>query len=203
MAKNNNRSYNCFYKQRTSQGNLIKVSNNACWLGVNSQEFKNNRNSLKGTKFEEDINTIYIYEFKESHISDKDRKRLLFLINLITPCKIVTIDGEKYIKFTLIRDCEYKPNLTLLNLLRQSWYNDYSLRQVFNIEQFYNDIHQKRKRNEDVLSFLLTHMKNNTIDVPNNYMYGGHSIILKNLKIKTTHQLLNDVIVDCNQWLQL
>ena len=63
------RSYGCHIYHLKS-GNLIPNSNNACWAGLNKNHYLGK--------------DIYIDKYIESEITDKQRKRIIYLLNKIT-----------------------------------------------------------------------------------------------------------------------
>jgi len=81
---------------------LVKDSVTACWRGINN----------KPSEF------IYMKldDFKVPEVTDKQRTRVINLLNNITFCKIVKIDNIEYIKFLLLD--KYCKNGLLLNFIR-------------------------------------------------------------------------------------
>ena len=76
------RRYNC-YIYHLQNKKLVKNSINACWAGLNKSEYLGKN--------------IYIDKYIEPEITDKQRKRIVYLLNKITPCKFTTIKNVKYI----------------------------------------------------------------------------------------------------------
>lgn len=195
-----NRLFGCFYYTKVNN-NKIFNGNTACWAGLNNH-IKSKDNSLP----------IYIKIYKPIELFSEEEflkhmKRIVYLINLMTPCSLVKEDnknepvGANYpksnysIKYQLFSS-NYYSEIVLLNIIRMLWFIPYN----FNILQYYEDIHTKRKKGEDPLTFLLNVISKNVIDVNTNtekreqdketgiasykYGYGDHSLIYKNIKPK-------------------
>lgn len=158
------RSYDC-HIYHLNDSKLIKNSNNACWAG------------LKYTKY---YNTdIYIDKYIEPEITDKQRKRIVYLLNKITLCKFTTIKNVKYIQFKLLNN--HYSNLLLLNFIRILWYKNKS----FNNEQFFVDICKRKPKNLDYLKFMMTCIKNNVNKTNSSWDHGDHSFVYLNIIPKT------------------
>ena len=114
------RGYKCYIYHLQKNNKLIENSNNACWAGLNNSQY-----------LEKDI---YIDKYIEPEITDKQRRRIVYLLNKITLCKFTTIENVKYIQFKLLK--YHYSNLLLLNFIRILWYKNKS----FNNEQFFIDI---------------------------------------------------------------
>jgi len=104
------RCYDCYiYHFQNNQ--LIQNSNQACWAGLN----RVNYNDKNGKQIKLDSKTkdyIYIDKYIEKEITDKQRKRIVYLLNKITPCKFVTIEKVKYIQYKLLSN--HYSNLELI-----------------------------------------------------------------------------------------
>jgi len=184
------RNYKCYFYYR-SKDNLILYpsSNEACWAGISDRIAYTPCKSKLVNKDLYDTNYIYIKNYIQPEVSEIDRNRIVYLINKIVECSYIVIDDVKYIKVKLLDN--YDSNLIFLNIIRMFWYHP----GYFNIAQYYKDIHKRRSKNEDSLSFLLKCIKDNVSDTKNKLngyeSYGDHSIIYENIKIKTTKDLLN------------
>lgn len=178
------RGYECHYFFMSNNGELYKASNHACWGGMKGKAYLPDIVPLQYAP-ENDYSTEYIYvdQYIQNEVSDKDRKRLVYLINFITPCKFVTIKKKKYIKIKLVDG--YDKNLVILNFIRGLWY----LPTNFDMEQFYKDIHKRRSKGKDALEFLLECLRDN-VKLDGTY-YGDHSSIYKYIKPKTIEKLFN------------
>ena len=161
------RGYEC-YIYHLKNKKLVQNGNNACWAGLNKTQYLNKN--------------IYIDKYIELEITDKQRNRIVYLINKITPCKFVTIKKVKYIQFKLLNN--HYSNLLLLNFIRILWYKNKS----FNNEQFFIDICKPKPRNLDYLEFMMTCIKNNVNTGPGWY-YGDHSFVYLNIIPKTKEML--------------
>ena len=163
------RSYSCYIYHLQKNNKLIENSNNACWAGLNKSQYLGK--------------DIYIDKYIEQEITDKVRKRTIYLLNKITPCKFKTIENIKYIQFKLLKN--HYSNLLLLNFIRILWYKNNS----FNNEQFFIDISKNKPRNLDYLEFMMTCIKNNVND-SSTFGHGNHSFVYKNIIPKTKEMLL-------------
>ena len=175
------RCYKC-YIYHLQNKKLVKNSNDACWAGLNRARFSDD----KGDYIILDAKTkdyIYIDKYIEPEITDKQRKRIVYLINKIVPCKFVTIDNKTYIKYKLLNN--HYSNLLLLNFIRILWYTNLS----FNNEQFFIDISKPKPRNLDYLEFMMICIKNN-VDSKGSWNYGDHNFVYKNIIPKTKEILL-------------
>ena len=162
------RCYKC-YIYHLQNKKLVKNSNDACWAGVKYDKYLGK--------------DIYIDEYIEPEITDKQRKRIIYLINKITPCKFVTIDNKIYIKYKLLKN--HYSNLLLLNFIRILWYKN----EAFNNEQFFIDICKPKTKGLDYLEFMMTCIKNNVND-SSTFGHGNHSFVYKNIIPKTKEMLL-------------
>ena len=162
------RGYEC-YVYHLQDKKLIPNSSTACWAGVKYDKYLGK--------------DIYIDKYIEPEITDIQRKRIVYLVNKITPCKFVTIDDKIYIRFKLLNN--HYSNLLLLNFIRILWYKN----QSFNNEQFFIDICKPKSRNLDYLEFMMTCIKNNVTDTESWY-YGDHSFVYKDIIPKTREMLL-------------
>jgi hypothetical protein len=162
------RNYNC-YIYHLKNNKLIENSNTACWAGLNKSQYLGK--------------DIYIDKYIESEITDKQRKRIVYLINKITLCKFTIIKDKTYIQTKLLKN--HYSNLLLLNFIRILWYKN----GAFNNEQFFIDICKPKSRNLDYLEFIMICIKNNVI-YNNSWHYGNHSFVYDNIIPKTKEMLL-------------
>jgi len=180
------RNYKCYFYYRSKNNLILYPSNNeACWAGISGRTADSPCKSKSISKNLYDTNYIYIKDYIQPEVSEIDRNRVIYLINKIVECSYIVIDDVKYIKVKLLDN--YDSNLIVLNMIRMFWYKVGN----FNINQYYKDIHKRRKKNEDSLSFLLQCIKDNVTEKVNYESYGDHSIIHQDIKIKTTQDLLN------------
>ena len=164
------RDYEC-YKYHLINKKLFKNSNTACWAGLNKSEYLGK--------------DIYIANYIEPEITDKQRKRIVYLLNKITPCKFTTIENVKYIQFKLLNN--HYSNLLLLNFIRILWYKN----QSFNNDQFFIDICKPKTKGLDYLEFMMTCIKNNVNTAPKEeWYYGDHSFVYLGIIPKTKEMLL-------------
>lgn len=136
---------------------------------------------------------IYLYKFECEETKDYV-ERLLFIINKITPCELVTINKVKYIKFKLLKT--YDTSLILLNFIRTLWYNPIPIYanpddKLKYIKEFFG-ILMKAKRVGDPVRLLTKANKLAILSLDKSTGYYGHSNIHNgdNLKIKSKKQLL-------------
>lgn len=160
------RGYEC-YKYHLQNKKLIPNGNHACWAGLNHILYLGK--------------DIYIDKYIEPEITDKQRKRIVYLVNKIIPCKFTTIENIKYIQFKLLKN--HYSNLLLLNFIRILWYKNGS----FNNEQFFIDICKPKPRNLDYLEFMMTCIKNNVGS--SSFEYGNHSFVYGDIIPKTKEML--------------
>ena len=177
------RDYSCYiYHFQNNQ--LIQNSNQACWAGLN----RVNYNDKNGKQIKLDSKTkdyIYIDKYIEKEITDKQRKRIVYLLNKITPCKFTTIENVKYIQFKLLNN--HYSNLLLLNFIRILWYKN----KGFNNDQFFIDICKPKTKGLDYLEFMMTCIKNNVNNAPKErWYYGDHSFVYLGIIPKTKEMLL-------------
>lgn len=173
------RSYACHFYHLQS-GKLTKNSNDACWAGLNRDVYKdwNYENIILDIKTKD---YIYIDQYIEPEITDKQRARIIYLINKITPCKFVTIESKIYIRYKLLKN--YYSNLLLLNFIRVLWYSNKS----FKNDQFFIDICKPKTKSLDYLEFMMTCVKNNVTD--ENFEHGNHSFTYPKIIPKTKEML--------------
>jgi len=170
----------CCYIYHLEDKRLIENLNIACWAGLNKNKYYNTY--------------VYIDNYIESEITDNQRKRIVYLINKITPCKFKTINGKVYISYKLLNN--HYSNLLLLNFIRILWYKNGS----FNNKQFFIDICKRRSRNLDYLEFMMICIKNNVNKSP--YGYGDHSFVYPNIIPKTKEMLLKYTTESMQTFLQ-
>lgn len=99
------RSPSCSYAY-CERGNFI-YRRFACWVEISALPKKG-------------IKEIFIKNFTCLK-TQRNQSLLVKIINQITPCKVVTINKEKYIKYKLLK--YYNNNLVLLNFIRNLWYS--------------------------------------------------------------------------------
>jgi len=175
------RDYRCFI-YHLQDNKLVQNINNSCWAGLNKKIFYNNKNK----EIILDIKTkdyIYIDDYIQPEITTPQRKRIIYLINKITPCKFIMIGDKIYIRYKLLKN--HYSNLLLLNFIRILWYRN----QSFNNEQFFIDICKSKPKNLDYLEFMMTCIKNN-VENENSWNYGNHSFVYANIIPKTKEMLL-------------
>lgn len=169
------RDYSC-YIYHLKNGKLIPNSNKACWAGLR----KSNISSLNI-----DIITskdIYIDRYIQPEITDIQRKRIIYLINKITPCKFILIDDKIYIKYTMLNN--HYSNLLLLNFIRILWYKNHA----FDNNNFFIDICKPKTKGLDYLEFMTTCVKNNVKDCQT-WNHGNHSFVYPDIIPKTKEML--------------
>jgi hypothetical protein len=110
--------------------NLEEAPNNICWADIFDYRSQTDGN-------------IYIYRFREPN-TEKHIPKLLSIINEITPCELVTIDGMEYIQYKLLPF--YNQNLLILNFIRYLWYipeevDDAEVIQSTFFNKLYSDIY--------------------------------------------------------------
>ena len=163
------RGYEC-YVYHLKNNKLIANNNNACWAGLNKSEYFNTN--------------VYIDQYIELEITNKQRKRIVYLINKITLCKFTTIKKVKYIQYKLLNN--HHSNLLLLNFIRILWYKNKS----FDNEQFFIDICKPKPKKLDYLEFMMICIKNNVSYISNSsWLYGNHSFVYKDIIPKTKEML--------------
>lgn len=172
------RNYQCYVSCYVGD-KLIKSQTNACWSMLNHGGFFNAdyKSIVPSFAYKE----IYISQFDDP-ATIKYQRRLLTLIDKITPCKIVTIDGTRYIKFKMLQT--YNQSLILLNFIRNLWHEPipgYA-------EKFFTSINKSKDQYKDPLA-RLTWANREACDKA---FYMGHCNVhdKKLLKIKTTKELL-------------
>lgn len=179
------RDFSCFIYHFEDK-KLVKNSNTACWAGL-LVKFK--KQGVNGTEYidldSETKDYIYIDRYIEDQITNEQRKRIVYLINKITPCSFVLIENKNYIRYTLLKNCY--SNLLLLNFIRILWYKNDS----FNNKQFFIDICKIKTKGLDYLEFMMTCIKNN-VDKSKPFGHGDHSFVYPNIIPKTKEMLLNN-----------
>lgn len=192
------RGYECYIYHLDKNNKLVKNQNNSCWAGLKEKFYyfkpanvepisSHNKNVEIDLKpgFER---IIFINKYKDNSgkVTEKDQKRIVYLINKITPCSIVLINGKNYIKYALLKN--HYSNLLLLNFIRTLWHYP-NCTKKFNIDQYYIDINKRIPNKMDVLSFMLKCVKDNISEIVN--YEGDHNFIYNDIKIKTKQQLLD------------
>lgn len=179
------RYYEC-YIYHLENKKLVQNDNHSCWNGLNRPIYKRfdkvEKKSVNIILDEETKDYIYIDKYIQPEITDKQRKRIIYLINKITPCKFVTIEKVKYIQYKLLSN--HHSNLLLLNFIRILWYKNDS----FNNGQFFIDISKTKSRNLDYLEFMMTCIKNNVND-SSTFGHGNHSFVYPRIIPKTKEML--------------
>lgn len=170
------RHYDCYFFHLKNK-KLVKRCGTGCWAGLKNLN-KNDLDNL--TK-----DYIYIDKYIEPEITDIQRKRIIYLINKITPCKFVKIEGNIYIQYKLLKN--HYSNLLLLNFIRILWYKN----KAFNNEKFFINICKRKPKNLDYLEFMMTCIKNNVINFnQGSWDYGDHSFVYTNILPKKKEKLL-------------
>lgn len=176
------RDYDCYF-YHLENNKLVQNGNSACWNGLNREYGKYyNKNSKLIILDVKTKDYIYIDRYIEFQITDNQRKRIIYLINKITPCKFKKIDDKIYIQYKLLRN--HYSNLLLLNFIRILWYKN----QSFNNEQFFIDICKPKTKGLDYLEFMMTCIKDNVSG--SSFGYGNHSFVYSNIIPKTKEMLL-------------
>ena len=176
------RGYECYVYHLINK-ELVANSNTACWAGLN-------KSVCLGKN-------IYIDEYIEPEITDKQRRRIVYLLNKITLCKFTTIENVKYIQFKLLNN--HYSNLLLLNFIRILWYKNKS----FNNNQFFIDICKPKTKGLDYLEFMMTCIKNNVNNSPKkSWYYGDHSFVYLGIIPKTKEMLLKYTGLSMQTFLQ-
>ncbi|HEX8586116.1 MAG TPA: hypothetical protein VF680_17120 [Allosphingosinicella sp.] len=187
------RSYDCYYYHKAEDGNLFENFNHSCWNGINIQRpfnlisvrVDNKSQVVKlNDKFK---NVIFIDNYIDKDVSNETRKKIVKLINKITPCSFTTIKSKTYIKYTLLKN--HYSDLVILNLIRTMWYDGHT--SVFNVKQFHIDLQDRKSSKKDVLEFIMERIAKNVINTNNTYHYGDHSFVYPNIIPKTKDRLCN------------
>jgi hypothetical protein len=160
------RDYGCFYYKMSPDNKLKQNPNAACWAGLRGAHgkdflFKNVNKEYKGI--------IFIKEFRCKDVDESIVNRMIYLINKITPCKLVKIEEKEFIRIKVFE--RYSQNLVILNFIRMLWYKNGG----FNHEKFFEDIFEDI-RYRDPLLFLMECVKKN-VQEKRYYDYGNHSLI--------------------------
>lgn len=139
------RSYGCTYYAKIN-GEFILNTNQACWAGIDKIMYWKINNYKLLPK------VIYIADFQD-YIKEDYINKMIYIINKITPCRIINYKNKKYIAYRFIKDATwYNNNLVVLNWIRGLWHHQRGLKDV---EEFYQDI-MKYDDNEDPLYFLMS-----------------------------------------------
>jgi hypothetical protein len=166
----------CCYIYHFKNGKLINNPGHACWAGLTKSRMSELDIDVKTKK------DIYIDQYIQPEITSIQRKRIVYLVNKITPCKFVLIENKIYIKYKLLDN--YYSNLLLLNFIRILWYENLS----FDNEKFFIDICKPKTKGLDYLEFMMTCVKNNVNS--NSYNHGNHSFVYFDIIPKTKEMLL-------------
>ncbi len=174
------RDYGChFYELKEKEKEKkLEAKGSACFSGI--------RYCLKS---EGGTGTIYIsnYTYEET----KDYINLIVEVtNQITPCEFVTIDGNKYIKFELLKT--YDQSLILLNFIRNLWYSPRILPDKIYSVDFFKAL-KADTTSEDPLERLTKANKTALVGYNGGYSEGDHSNVFHAIKlaVKTKEQLLD------------
>jgi hypothetical protein len=165
--------YTCYFNYFKDGQFLDNHVNRACWKYVD-------------TVLKFDIQEIYITNFKTKETSVYI-PLIVEYINKLTPCEIVKIEKQDYIKFTLLK--QYRKSLVLLNFIRYLWCspktydhgknNEFSLTFFKTLEQLNNT--------EDAFVNLTTANKAASEQIPVTHAIGHSNVFDYNrLKILTT-----------------
>lgn len=186
--------YRCYYSINIGKKNLVQISNNSCWAGLQCPKdyyyYSNDKMDKFGSRervhYKESITYIYIEYFRTKYNSLANTKALLEFIDEITECRIVTVNKKSYIKYKLINDAHYYSNLVLLNFIRMIWYKP----DFFNHEQFFKDIRKKDVKIDDSLYFLMDMTRINVLPPTGQYgNYLNHSLITPDIVPKDSKLL--------------
>ena len=189
------RGFDCHWYYMNEEKELVKSDATACWSGLNRgrplkllRYDKNKPIEIIIHKDYKDV--IFIDNFIDVDISDAVRKRIVYLINKITPCSFVNIKNKTLIKYTLLSN--HYSDLFLLNLIRTMWY----IPRNFNLTQFHVDIQERKSNNKDYLEFIMENISKNVIERNSNnqYGYGDHSFVYENIIPKTKNALISNKI---------
>ena len=189
------RSYDC-YIYHLQDKKLVQNGNCSCWAGLNRETFTDRKYDNIILDIETKDN-IFIDQYIQPEITDDQRKRIVYLINKITPCKFEKIDNKIYIKYKLLKN--HYSNLLLFNFIRILWYQNRS----FNNEKFFIDICKSKTRGLDYLEFMMTCIKDNVLTENNaHFGYGDHSFVYANIIPKTKEMLLKYTGKSMSKFLQ-
>lgn len=191
------RYYDCFYytvirnKKNKKEKDFVLINNTACWAGLESI------NNFYSSKFSENYqkipNIIYIDQWKD-FIDIIKIKKLIYIINKITPCRIIKWNNKDLIAFRLINPNWYNNNLIILNWIRNTWYQP----KGFDTKSFFESI-MKYKDNQDPFEFLMKCSSNNFKG-----KYGfNHSNVGPNMKPKKKNEILTrEITENCRDFLK-
>lgn len=171
------RGFDCYWFTYVGKA-LEQSSSTMCWSGI--------RRVLEDEK--DKVKEIYITKYNEVE-TEKYQKRLIFIINKITPCSKVIIDKVEYIKFKLIKG--YNNNLILLSFIRNLWNNPMAHDKKCNYtEEFFKALKESKKLYSDPLERLTYANKE---ACPESALYVGHSNVCnkKDLVIRKAKELLD------------
>jgi hypothetical protein len=196
--------YSAFiYFKEKKGGKLYRLSNTACLASFEQIQQARHGGKVPLVDESDEYNEKGYYELfnklKESNTLDdsvvyikvrdlekeslKYLKRVVRLINKITPCSLYEREGILYVKYKYLPT--YPQNLTLGNIIRMSYYQPWNLK----YDGFLKSIAKRRRRGEDPLSFILKAVRENYQE-EGKYSDGDHSLVYKNLKIRTAKQLI-------------
>lgn len=163
------RGFQCHIYHLNGKNELIKNSNTVCYAGI--------RHYTPKTE-------IYIEQYEEPEITLVERKRLIKLVNKITPCSFVTIDNRNFIKFQMLHS--YDSSLVVLNFIRNLWYPGAAHDKGYDNKLFFEKL--KDKTYKDPLSKICYA---NKLACEKAFYSQGHSNIHRgaSLKIKTVEEL--------------
>lgn len=148
---------------------LVQLERYACWSGIN--DYHN----------EEEI---YVAHYQDL-LTLKYQKRLIYLVNQITPCSFVERDGMKFIKVKLFKN--YNQNLVVLNFIRNLWHEPYNTY----LNKFFKSLAKSKKKYKDPLERLTWANKEACIGYNSSYPPGHSNVFNHNtLLIKTKKELL-------------
>ena len=186
------RGFDCHYYHMKDDNTLYKNTNNACWAGLNRDRpleiniYDPEKGYTKLVLKKEEKNSIYIDKYIDNEVSNEVRKRIVYLINKITPCSFEKIGNITYIKYTMLP--KFYSDLLLLNLIRTLWYRHSP---VFNLKQFHIDLLKRKPQGKDYLEFIMETISKNVITENAKYSYGDHSFVYPNIVPKTKDKLIS------------
>jgi hypothetical protein len=173
------RGYQCYVGCFVDKSNFVVCPTNACWSMLSDYSDYWGTSVVKSLRKKD----IYIFNFSEPETS-KYQNFLISIINEITPCEIVGVNGKEYIKFRMLDT--YDRSLILLNFIRNLWSEPIPGYAV----SFFDNLDVSADRHKDPLARLTWANREACGNV--SYYYGHSNANRKaSLKIKTTKDLFD------------